>query len=289
MRWADLDLLGHINNVVYVDYLQEARVDMLRVHARDRRADDLADGVVVVRHEVEYVAPLEFRFAPVRIETWVTEIRAASFTVAYEVVDETPEGRVVHLRATTVLTPYVFGTGRPRRITPEERATLEPFLGEAPALRGAPDRGAVERRGPAAPPPTAEHFPVRVRWSDVDAYGHVNNVKYFEYLQEARIPLLAALGRGLPAAGTGEQTVVARTDVHYRQPILFSTDPYDCLSWVSRVGDRSLELSSEIRDGVEVLAQARVVLVWFDPVTGGSAALPESVRQAAQTRLTRAC
>ena len=35
MRWADMDLLGHINNVVYVDYLQEARVDMLRTHSPD--------------------------------------------------------------------------------------------------------------------------------------------------------------------------------------------------------------------------------------------------------------
>ena len=34
MRWADLDMLGHVNNVVYVDYLQEARVDMLRSHAQ---------------------------------------------------------------------------------------------------------------------------------------------------------------------------------------------------------------------------------------------------------------
>ena len=30
LRWADLDLLGHVNNVIYVDYLQEARVDMMR-------------------------------------------------------------------------------------------------------------------------------------------------------------------------------------------------------------------------------------------------------------------
>ena len=37
MRWADLDLLGHVNNVVYVDYLQEARVDMLRAHGREPR------------------------------------------------------------------------------------------------------------------------------------------------------------------------------------------------------------------------------------------------------------
>jgi acyl-CoA thioester hydrolase len=282
IRWADLDLLGHINNVVYVDYLQEARVDMLRVHARDQRSDDLAEGVVVVRHEVEYVRPLEFRFAPVRIETWVTEIRAASFTLAYEVVDQTAEERVVHLRASTVLAPFVFGSERPRRITPEERATLEPYLGERLPRR---DVGGWQR--PPAAPLSADHFPLRVRWSDVDAYGHVNNVKYFEYVQEARIPLLAALGRGLPS-GLGERSVVAQTDMAYKQPVLFSTEPYDCVSWVSRVGDRSLELLSEIRGGDQVLAQARVVLVWFDPATGRSAALPASVREAAQARMSGA-
>ena len=64
MRWADMDLQGHVNNVVYVDYLQEARVDLLRVHARD----GLAEALVVVRHEVHYRAPLTFRFRPVSIE-----------------------------------------------------------------------------------------------------------------------------------------------------------------------------------------------------------------------------
>ncbi len=81
-RWGDLDQLGHVNNVVYVDYLQEARVDMLRTHARSQGTDDLAEGVVVVRHEVTYTAPLHFRFRPVTIECWVSEIRAASFTLS---------------------------------------------------------------------------------------------------------------------------------------------------------------------------------------------------------------
>ena len=62
LRWADLDLLGHVNNVTYVDYLQEARVDLFRTHAPGQSApDDLAEGVVVVRHEVTYVSPLTFR------------------------------------------------------------------------------------------------------------------------------------------------------------------------------------------------------------------------------------
>ncbi len=129
LRWADMDSLGHVNNVTYVDYLQEARVDMFAVHAPDTRGEDLAEGVVVVRHEVEYAAPLVFRFDPVRIETWITEVRAASFTMAYEILDELPDGsRRVYARATSVLTPYVFAEERPRRIRPEEREVLGRFL-----------------------------------------------------------------------------------------------------------------------------------------------------------------
>ena len=129
LRWADMDALGHVNNVTYVDYLQESRVDMLRVHAPATGGEQLAEGTVVVRHEVEFVAPLVFRFDPVRIESWVTRIRAASFTMAYEILDETDAAeRRVYARARTVLTPYVFTEERPRRIHAEERAVLERFL-----------------------------------------------------------------------------------------------------------------------------------------------------------------
>lgn len=131
-----MDSLGHVNNVVYVDYLQEARVDMLRVHAPAQGGEELAEGVVVVRHEVEFVRPLVFRPEPVRVESWVTQIRAATFTMAYEVLDELPDGdRRVYLRANSVLTPYVFSQERPRRITAEERDVLGRFL--EPAGEGA--------------------------------------------------------------------------------------------------------------------------------------------------------
>jgi acyl-CoA thioester hydrolase len=124
-----MDSLGHVNNVTYADYLQESRVDMLRVHAPARGGEELAEGVVVVRHEVEFLAPLVFRFEPVRIESWVTRIRAASFTLSYEILDEQPDGsRTVYLRARSVLTPYLFAEERPRRIREEERAVLEGFL-----------------------------------------------------------------------------------------------------------------------------------------------------------------
>jgi len=133
-----MDSLGHVNNVTYVDYLQEARVDMFAVHAPASGGEDLAEGVVVVRHEVEFVAPLVFRFEPVRIETWISDVRAASFTMAYEILDEMPDGsRKVYTRATSVLTPFVFSQERPRRIKPEEREVLQRFLAPAPTEGGA--------------------------------------------------------------------------------------------------------------------------------------------------------
>ena len=122
MRWADLDLLGHVNNVTYVDYLQEARVDLLRHHGpRPTAEEGLVEGVVVVRHEVQYVAPLLFEQETVSIEVWVTEVRAASFTMAYEIFHETAEGRRVYALLAREMKPSLAAklaadiTGAPRK------------------------------------------------------------------------------------------------------------------------------------------------------------------------------
>nr|WP_281283785.1 thioesterase family protein [Nocardioides dongxiaopingii] len=267
MRWADLDLLGHVNNVVYVDYLQEARVDLMRslFPAPAGVQDDLADGVVVVRHEVTYLAPLTLTLRPVSIECWVTEVRAASFTMAYEVFHDDPGsdgGRHVYLRATTLLTPYVFATERPRRLRPDERGTLEPYVEPAVGI-------------PAAPLPSVDRtvghrYPLHVRFSDVDVYRHVNNVKYFEYFQESRVRLMDDLTRGTAAAESGPGFVVVQTDVDYRRPILLRPEPYDVWAEIARVGTRSMTIESEIADGETLLARSRVTLVFYDADTGRS-------------------
>jgi acyl-CoA thioester hydrolase len=115
-----------------------------------------------------------------------------------------------------------------------------------------------------------------VRFSDVDVYGHVNNVKYFEYFQEARIQLMVTRGGGL---GEGHHLVVAQTDVDYRRPILFRPEPYDCRTWVSRIGSTSVVFESVVRDDDQVLARARVVGVCVDRVTGRPAPVPDAFRE----------
>jgi acyl-CoA thioester hydrolase len=268
MRWADLDMLGHVNNVTYLDYLQEARVDMLRIHARSRQADGLVEGVVVVNHQVHYVAPLSFDFSPVLVEIWVTEIRPASFTLAYEVFRETAGERTVYARATSLLAPYVFATERPRRLTAEERASLEAYLEPAPTPVGAFSEPHHTPLG---------HYPVHVRFSDVDAYGHVNNVKYFEYLQEARIALLGRVGGREDVAAL--PMVVAQSDLVYRRPILFRPEAYDAQTWIPRMGRTSVVMESEILDGGETLARSRFAMVFVDPATGRATEPPAELRR----------
>ncbi|WP_435742419.1 acyl-CoA thioesterase [Nocardioides sp. SYSU DS0663] len=259
LRWGDMDLLGHVNNVVYVDYLQEARVDMLRTHGRSTATGDLAEGVVVVRTEITYRAPLEFRFRPVQVECWVTEIRAASFTIAYELFQEDAEGRrTVYARATTLLTPYVFEHERPRRLTAEEKRTLEDYLEPAEPVSApvvAPRRERVGR------------YEVQVRFSDVDVFRHVNNVKYFEYFQEARILYFARLWRDAPLEIPRPTLVVAHKQVEYKVPLVHRTEPYEAWSWISRVGTTSFDVQSDLCDGETVLARATTTIVVFDPET----------------------
>ncbi len=113
-----MDAYGHVNNVVFLRYLEEARIDFLF-----RPEKDFKQGSVVARHEIDYKRQLVHRHHPVDIELWVTEIRAASFTLTYEVKDDD----AVYVRASTVIVPFDFEAQRPRRLTPEEREFLREY------------------------------------------------------------------------------------------------------------------------------------------------------------------
>jgi acyl-CoA thioester hydrolase len=195
----------------------------------------------------------------VQIDVWITDIRPGRFTMANEVYDERddqPGGRRTYLRASSVLAPYVFAGEHPRRLTEREQEVLRRFLEPA------------RPTGPRLPRGAGRHvYPVKVRFSDVDVYRHVNNVKYFEYFQEARIQYVMDLHR---RGETWSDHVVARTDVDYRRPMLFRLEPYEVHSWVSDLGNRSFAISGEVRDpraDGEVLARCRVVMVAFDRET----------------------
>ncbi len=125
MRWSDMDAYGHVNNVQFLTYLEEARVEMF--HAVPLSGvDQVASGILVASHEIRYRKPLLHRNAPVPIDVWVTRIGAASFDLAYEVHDDA--AGPVYATAASTMVPYDFAAERPRRLTPEEREWLAGYL-----------------------------------------------------------------------------------------------------------------------------------------------------------------
>jgi acyl-CoA thioester hydrolase len=121
-------------------------------------------------------------------------------------------------------------------------------------------------------------YPMLVRWSDIDSYDHVNNVRYFDYFQEARIAFLARI---LDTVAEGYfdayPVVLAHQSVNYLRPILLRHPPY--------VGSTSYTLGSRIVDHGQDLVYARAtsVLVAVDGETHAKRALTEGER----TALTR--
>ncbi|MER5703535.1 thioesterase family protein [Micromonospora sp. NPDC002296] len=138
LRWSDLDAYGHVNNSRFLTLYEEARVALMFAGGRAWGVGSFAEGVVIRRHEVDYLRPVDYALgrataeaAPtVRIELWIEEIRASRFTVGYELYD----GDVLASTARSVLVPFDLVAKRPRRITEEERAFL---LAYAPGVGAA--------------------------------------------------------------------------------------------------------------------------------------------------------
>lgn len=123
LRWSDLDAYGHVNNARFLTLYEEARVAMMFTGAREAGLTSLEEGVVIARHEIDYLRPVDYGDA-VRIDMWLTEIRPSRFVVAYELRD----GDAVASRARSVCVPFDLAAGRPRRLSDAEREFLSPWL-----------------------------------------------------------------------------------------------------------------------------------------------------------------
>lgn len=103
---------------------------------------------------------------------------------------------------------------------------------------------------------------VALRWSDMDALGHINNSEYLRYFEQARIEFLSdAAAAGVPReAGL----LVARHEVDYRKPMPYRREPVDVVTWIDRIGTTSFTFGHEVAADDVVYARARTVIVCID-------------------------
>jgi acyl-CoA thioester hydrolase len=113
---------------------------------------------------------------------------------------------------------------------------------------------------------TRLHVPVALRWSDLDAYQHVNNVEMFRLLEDARITAFwrhpdasdddawptAVLDTGPDASS---HTLVARQEIQYLRPLGFTRNPVRVEMWIGHLGGASLEVCYEVHDGARGFAR----------------------------------
>jgi acyl-CoA thioester hydrolase len=124
VRWSDMDTYGHVNNARFLTLYEEARVALMFHGAREQGVSSLEMGVVISRHEVDYLRPIDYQ-DPVRIELWIEEIRASRFVVSYEMFDR----EELASRARSVCVPFDLVNSRPRRLSDAERDFLAPWQG----------------------------------------------------------------------------------------------------------------------------------------------------------------
>ena len=119
---------------------------------------------------------------------------------------------------------------------------------------------------------------IEIRWSDVDAYMHVNNAVYATYLEECRDEWVE---RMLGDAGDPWDLVLVRIAIDFRRELRLDDQEVLVSCALERIGNSSLTLREQVRTGGgELAAEAEAVLVARDRHLGRSRPLTGAERLA---------
>jgi len=123
IRWRDQDAYGHVNNAVYLTYLEEVRDEWL-----ERALGDSGDawGYVTARVAIDFRRELTQDDDAIVARLWLKRIGTSSVTTREEIVTI---GGELAAEAEAVLVARDSETGRSRPLSDAERAALERELG----------------------------------------------------------------------------------------------------------------------------------------------------------------
>ena len=120
---------------------------------------------------------------------------------------------------------------------------------------------------------------VALRWSDYDPLHHVNNVKYLEFMQDARIGVIESMDIPRSTLSTVGH-LVARTEIDYLKPIGMEVQEIIVRISLERVGGASYTLGYQFLDaGGTVYAKASTVMVTVDMKSETVIRVPDDIRE----------
>lgn len=135
---------------------------------------------------------------------------------------------------------------------------------------------------------------IPVRWGDMDAYGHVNNVQIVQLMEEARVMVFGIpSGTGhlddtsprprinlLAGVEDGVMTLISEHTVKYRRQLPYRGTPIRVEVGVTKVKGASVEISYRFYDDDAVAVQATSTMVFVNQNTGMPVRLNEHQRAA---------
>lgn len=83
VRLTDIDILGHVNNAIYLSYFEMTRIHYFNLLVGPNW-DWMENGVVLVHNEVQYIQPILLADSP-EIQMYCDKIGTKSFTLSYEI------------------------------------------------------------------------------------------------------------------------------------------------------------------------------------------------------------
>lgn len=122
-------------------------------------------------------------------------------------------------------------------------------------------------------------YPIDVRYGDLDVLAHVNNAKYFTYMEAARLHYCADV-LGWNGLATEFGVIIAQATCDFKLPLVFG-DKVAVYIRASRLGSKSFDLEYLIvrnQDGA-IAATGKTVQVAYNYVQDQSIAIPDAWRQ----------
>ena len=105
---------------------------------------------------------------------------------------------------------------------------------------------------------------VPMRWSDMDAYQHINNVAFLDYFEMARVNLFFEHPTHDEKTGMRRGLVVAGHEIRYRRSVEYDAEPLEIQVWVSTVRAASFVCHYELFDHGALAVTGSTTLVPFD-------------------------
>ena len=132
---------------------------------------------------------------------------------------------------------------------------------------------------------TFRHWtPVSLRFSDQDSMGHINNVAYAAYVEQARVAFIDTFLRN--RGDSGLDYILASVNIDYRREMRFP-GTIDIGARLQRIGNKSITTGYGLFKDGENVATAGSVNVFFDPGSGKSVPIPDDLGKILEEEFTK--